>query len=70
MYLAAPGLVAAFGIQLPDQGSNPGPLHWERRVLATGPPRKFSSHYSDKLSFHDDCVSVCLKAVSKIFLVT
>ena len=25
---------------LPDQGWNPGPLHWERRVLATGIPRK------------------------------
>ena len=22
----------------PDQGLNPGPLHWEHRVLATGPP--------------------------------
>ena len=24
----------------PDQGSNPGPLHWEDRVLAAGPLRK------------------------------
>ena len=32
-------LVAACGI--PRQGSNPGPLHWELRVLATGPPGKF-----------------------------
>ena len=24
----------------PDQGSNPGPLHWERGVLTTGPPGK------------------------------
>ena len=23
-----------------DQGLNPGPLHWERRVLATGPQGK------------------------------
>ena len=30
--------VAAFGIQLPDQGSNPAPLHWEHRIFATGPP--------------------------------
>ena len=29
-------LVAACGIKFPDQGLNPGPLHWERRVLATG----------------------------------
>ena len=33
-------LVEAYGIQLPDQGSNQGPLHWECRVLATGPPWK------------------------------
>ena len=33
-------LAAACGIQLPDQGLNPGPLHWERGVLTTGPPRK------------------------------
>ena len=25
---------------VPDQGSNPDPLHWEQGVLATGPPRK------------------------------
>ena len=24
----------------PDQGSNPGPLHWECGVLTTGPPGK------------------------------
>ena len=30
-------LVAASGIQLPDQGSNLDPLHWEHRVLNTGP---------------------------------
>ena len=33
-------LVAAHGIQFPPQGSNPGPLHWEHRVLTTGPPGK------------------------------
>ena len=32
--------VAACELQLPDQGSNPGPLNWEHRVLATGPPGK------------------------------
>ena len=25
---------------VPDQGSNLGPLHWELRVVATGPPGK------------------------------
>ena len=28
------------GSQLPDQGLNPHPLHWEHSVLATGPPGK------------------------------
>ena len=40
-------LVAACGISFPDQGSNPGPLHWERGVLATKPPKK-SSESVDK----------------------
>ena len=31
-------LVVACGIWLPDQESNPGLLHWEFGVLATGPP--------------------------------
>ena len=26
---------------MPDLASNPGPLHWERGTLATGPPGKF-----------------------------
>ena len=33
-------LVVACGIQFPDLGSNPGPLHWEFTVLAIGPPGK------------------------------
>ena len=33
-------LVAACGIQFPDQRWNPGPLHWERGFLTTGPPGK------------------------------
>ena len=31
-------LVPARGIQVPDQGLNPGPLHWTHGVLADGPP--------------------------------
>ena len=31
-------LVEACGIQFPDQGWNPDPLHWEQGALATGPP--------------------------------
>ena len=30
----------ACGHKFPEQGSNPGPLHWELGVLAAGPPRK------------------------------
>ena len=33
-------LAAAYGISLPDEGSNPDFLHWELGVLATGPPGK------------------------------
>ena len=37
-------LIAACGIQFPDQGSNPGPLHQEHRVPVTGlPGRAFKS---------------------------
>ena len=32
--------VAARGIQFPNRGSNPGPLHWKHRILATRPPGK------------------------------
>ena len=31
----------ACGIQFPDQGLNPGPLHQEHGVLTTAPPEKF-----------------------------
>ena len=33
-------LVAACGTYFPDEELNPGPLHWEHRALATGPPGK------------------------------
>ena len=43
----------ACGISFPDQGSNPGPLHWELRVLPTGPPGKFpcGSFLNNKCNF-------------------
>ena len=40
---------AARGI-FPDKGWNLGPLHWECRVLATGPPRKSSLPITADLS--------------------
>ena len=39
-------IAAARGILLPDWGLNLRPLHWEGRVLVTGPPGK---------STQDDC---------------
>ena len=35
-------LVATCGIYFPDQGSNQCLLHWESRILATGPPERSS----------------------------
>ena len=33
------------GSSSPNQGSNPGPLHWEHEVLPTGPPGKSLEDY-------------------------
>ena len=33
-------LVVTCGIQFPAKGLNPGLLHWEQGILATGPPGK------------------------------
>ena len=48
-------LVVACGIRFPGQGSNPGPLHWECRVLAIGPPEvpKLHSSISDSSAKKD-----------------
>ena len=49
---------AACGILVPNQGSNPCPLQWKRRVLTTGPPGK-SQQVILLLDFsHDFCKSV------------
>ena len=47
IYLVAPSqlqqtgsLVGAYGIQFPDRGLKPSPLHWEDGILATRPPGK------------------------------
>ena len=45
-------LVAAYGIKFPDQGLNPGALHWECRVLASGPPEKSLSFDLDWIDDH------------------
>lgn len=36
----ARSLAVACGIEFPEEGSNPGPLLWEHRVLTIGPPGK------------------------------
>ena len=38
-------LVTACGIYFPEQGSKPGPLHWEHGVLATGASEKSQQHH-------------------------
>ena len=38
--VACKPIAAACGLWFPSQGANPGPLHRECRVLATGPPGK------------------------------
>ena len=40
-------LVRTCGMQLAHQGRNLGLLHWERGVLATGPPGKSPTQYLD-----------------------
>ena len=39
------------GILFPDQGSNPGSLHWECEVIATGPPGKSCKHFLKESTF-------------------
>ena len=46
-------LVVACGTWFPDQGSNPGPLHWECGVLATGPSGR-SLHSGFHHCYHHD----------------
>ena len=48
-------LAVACGIYFSDQGSNSGPLHWECRALATGPPGK--SHVSMLILWPPDAKS-------------
>ena len=48
--MAVPSLSCTCGIQFPDQGLNPGPLHWERGVLATGSPGKSRLYFYTALS--------------------
>ena len=51
-------LIVTCGIQFPDQASNPGPLHWECRVLTTGPPGKFLEHIYTKTFFFNHLTEI------------
>ena len=51
LLVVAGELLVARGICFPDQGSNPGPLHWECGVSGTRTPRK-SSLYSFEMVSH------------------
>ena len=55
--------VAAYGIQFPNQGSNPGSLHWEHGVLATGPPGK-------SLLFLFVCLSIEIQLTYNVVLIS
>ena len=46
IYLAGPGLSYGVWDPLPDQGSNPGLLHWELQVLTTGKDHQGNPHMS------------------------
>ena len=46
-------LAAAHGVLFPDQGSDPGPLHWACRVLATEPPGKSTFRVYDQVENSD-----------------
>ena len=48
-------LVVACDIQFPDQGLNLGPLHWELRVLVTGPPAMLLEVFS-LVQLSDNCL--------------
>ena len=37
------------GSEFPNQGLNPCPLHWKRRILTTGLPRKPTISHSKSL---------------------
>ena len=60
--------IAACRIQFPDQGSNPGPLHWERGVLTTGPPGKSPFYYKFKKYYQ--VMGNALLSLSSSFLIS
>ena len=63
-------LVAACGIQVPEQWSDPGPLHWEYRVLAAGPPWKPPAFAStSNISVFNSIMGLDRRALMYYFLI-
>ena len=57
-----PSCSAACGI-LPDQGSNPCPLHWQadsQPLRHQGSPTRFTSYLENKLTCVYDCSGLCV----------
>ena len=57
--------LVACGIYFPEQGLNPGPLYWELRVLASGPPGKSFLYCSTFIHLHH-AVPSAQKALSAL----
>ena len=55
-YLDVLGLSCGMWGLLPDQGSDPGPLYWELKVLATEPPGKSQELYFNLMILFDRCL--------------
>ena len=52
-------IVVACGILFPDQGSNPGPRHWEHEVLTNEPPGSPPMLLLLIADFHSQSVLIC-----------
>ena len=75
VFITAWRIVGACGIKFPDQVLNPDPIHWEHRVLATGPPGKspglfleMDADYTSMCPVGENSLRTCtLSSVSIIF---
>ena len=60
-YLDVLGLSCDMLGLFPDQGSDPGPLYWELKDLATGPPGKSQEFYFHLMIFFDPCLVLMIE---------
>ena len=61
-------LVSAYGIQFPDQGSNPGLLHWELSFLTSEAPGKLLHHWFCSLLYLQYQLLSCTHQVCNKYL--